>query len=93
MSDNEFICTVLREANEFYREHGKWPNELHVGSKWAKGYDACVDKALACGLGFGTPHNVIKHYWFMGMRVFREHWTHCVEWTKATDMIRREALG
>lgn len=81
-----FKNDVLRLANEFYAEHGKWPNELHLGCEWWDGYEEIVDKNILYQKG--NPFEIIKHWWYMGMRVFYEHWTHAVEWTKETEEIK-----
>jgi len=88
MTADEFRDVVLGEANEFYLETGKWPNELYIGSNWSDAFEQCVDGAKSYGLCIGSPMNRVKHWWFMGMRCFAEFWTHGVDWTKETEELK-----
>jgi len=89
LSIEEFESEILRLANKFEQENGKWPNELHVGSLWRDAYDKIVDRFQTMGGIIQDPEGTIKHWWYMGMRVFYEHWTHCVDWTKETERIKQ----
>ena len=84
----DFKNDVLLLANEFYGEYGKWPNELHLGGGWHDDYDDIVNKSD--DFHKADPFGKIKHWWYMGMRVFNEHWTHAVEWTESTEIIKKE---
>lgn len=87
---DEFKDEVLRLADEFYFEHSKWPNELHVGSLWLDAFDKIADRHEIKLFSRKDPQETTKHWWYMGMRCFREHWTHSVEWREETEKIKKD---
>ena len=89
-SIEEFKSEVLSLANEFYFEYGKWPNELRVGSLWLDAFDEIYNKCERNSFIQKDPQKTIKHWWFMGMRCFREIFTHCVEWTEETEKLKQD---
>ena len=85
---DEFKGEVLRLADEFYKEHGKWPNELHIGSLWLDAFDEIYNSYEKNSVKHDGPNKIVKHWWYMEMRCFREHWTHSVEWTEESEKIK-----
>lgn len=82
MRNQAFSSNVLKMVYHFECLYGKLPNELHIGSRWQPMYEDLVESGLFTLPA--DPSGKRKYWWFMGMRVFNEHWTHCVAWTKET---------
>jgi len=87
---DEFNEEVLRLADEFYSDFGKWPNELHIGSLWQAAFQKIYNEYERNSFTRKDPNKTTKHFWYMGMRCFNEHWTHLVEWTKETEKIEKD---
>lgn len=84
-----FQDDVLEQYNEFYKENGYPPNELHIGSRWLDEFDKIADERLANQKP--DIYGITKHWWYMGMRCFREIWSHHVCWTIETAALIAQA--
>ena len=85
-----FIGEVLELANKFFNENGKWPNELRLGERWQDAYEKIVENYSYSGFFPSSPYESRKHWWFMGMRVFYEIWTHGVDWSEETELLKKK---
>jgi len=77
------IDEILEDYNDFIQREGKVPNELHIPTSKSDEYEKLVSPFLK-----PDPFGKIKHYWFMGMRVFNEMFSFGCGWSKETDEIK-----
>ncbi len=77
---------IMEFYNDFICETGKTPNILRIpGYKWAE-FEDVIQKSEVYRRP--DPLGKVKHWWFMGMRVFNEYWSYGVEWNEETEELK-----
>ena len=82
----DFKVHVLQMVNEYRCSNGKSPNELHIPIQHQAAYEEIFDEWVT----YQKPdiYGKREHWWFMGLRVFYEHWSDFVRYTEETEKLK-----
>jgi hypothetical protein len=76
---------IMEDYNDFYIREGKAPNELHIPWRYSDEFDEIIMQSNTYWKP--DPYGKIKHWWFMGMRVFNEIFSFGVGWSEETKRL------
>lgn len=83
------ICDeILQDYNEFYIRERKLPNELHIPERRGEEFRAYIQNSSVYWKS--DLLGEIKHWWYMGMRVFGEIYSFGVGWSQETEDLKRK---
>lgn len=79
---------IMEYYYDFYAGEGKAPNILRIPEDRWDEFERVIQKSPIYRKA--DPLGKVKHWWYMGMRVFAEIWSFGVEWSKETAEIKGE---